>query len=79
MVNLVEDWEVLKEYAGDKIGFYQLLAGDKTFEVRVQTGRLGFKKEFSTEDSTLEEIKKFCETHGFIKISENQRDEDFFK
>jgi len=30
------------------LGFYQLLAVDKTFEMRVKTGRLGFKREFST-------------------------------
>ena len=79
MVNIIEDWDVLVEYAGDKLGFYQLLAGDKTFEIRVQTGRLGFKREFSTEDPDLEKIKNFCEKHGFIKISEHQRDEEFFK
>jgi hypothetical protein len=78
VVNLVEDWSILAEYAGEKLGFYQLIAGNKTFQVRVQTGRLGFIGEFSTEDPVLQEIKKFCEKR-FIKVSEHIRDEDFFK
>ena len=41
MVNLIEDWDVLEEYAGEKLGFFQLLATDGMFEVRVQTGRVG--------------------------------------
>jgi serine phosphatase RsbU (regulator of sigma subunit) len=41
LVNLIEDWDVLEEYAGEKLGFFQLLATDGMFEVRVQTGRVG--------------------------------------
>jgi serine phosphatase RsbU (regulator of sigma subunit) len=44
LVNIIEDWDVLKENAGEKLGFYQLLATDGMFEIRVQTGRVGFKK-----------------------------------
>ena len=47
MVNLVDDWEVLEEYAGEKQGFYQLLGVDGAIEIRVCTGRLGFRKEFA--------------------------------
>jgi hypothetical protein len=78
VVNLVEDWSILAQYTGEKLGFYQLIAGNKTFQIRVQTGKLGFIKEFSTEDPALEKITKFCEKR-FIKISEHMRDEDFFK
>jgi len=46
VVNIIEDWGVLEEYAGEKLGFYQLLANDGMFEIRVQTGRVGFKREF---------------------------------
>jgi hypothetical protein len=28
LVNIIEDWDVLEEYAGEKLGFYQLLADD---------------------------------------------------
>jgi len=44
MVNLVEEWEILEEYAGEKLGFYQILDCDGKIEVRVLTGKLGFKK-----------------------------------
>jgi hypothetical protein len=26
LVNIIEDWDILEEYAGEKLGFYQLLA-----------------------------------------------------
>ena len=32
MVNIIEDWDVLAEYAGEKLGFYQLLANDEKIE-----------------------------------------------
>lgn len=80
MVNLVEDWEVLEEYAGDKQGFYQVLGEGEAVEIRVAIGRLGFKKEFeSKNDALLNRILSFCKTRKLIRISENIRDEYFFK
>ena len=80
MVNLVEEWEVLEEYAGDKQGFYQVLADGEVVEIRVAIGRLGFKKEFANKsDSLLSRILSFCKSRSYIKISENVRDEFFFK
>jgi hypothetical protein len=80
LVNLVEDWEVLEEYAGDKQGFYQLLGEGEAVEIRIAIGRLGFKKEFeSKNDALLNRILAFCKTRKFIRISENVRDEFFFK
>ena len=80
MVNLIEDWGVLEEYAGDKLGFYQMLTVGSTIEIRVMTGRLGFKREFDDgNDKLLNQIIDFCKNHHFIKISENLRDEDFFR
>ena len=32
VVNIIEDWDVLEEYAGEKLGFYQLLANDEKIE-----------------------------------------------
>ena len=32
MVNIIEDRDVLAEYAGEKLGFYQLLANDEKIE-----------------------------------------------
>ena len=80
MVNLVENWEVLEDYAGDKQGFYQILGDSEAVEIRVAISRLGFKKEFDNKgDMLLNRILTFCKSRNFIKISENVRDDFFFK
>ena len=80
VVNIIEDWDVLAEYAGEKLGFYQLLSNDGIIEIRVQTGRIGFKKEFDKgDDPLLIKILDFCKKRRFIQISENMRDDQFFK
>ena len=80
MVNLVEDWEVLEEYAGDKQGYYQILYSATGVEIRVATGRLGFKNEFeSAKDPLLNRILSFCRSRKYVKVSENIRDDFFFK
>jgi len=80
LVNLVEDWENIEEYAGDKQGFYQIFSGGKGAEIRVTVGRLGFKQSFeNSKDQLLERIIKFCSFQNYVKISENIRDEQFFK
>ena len=80
MVNLVEDWESIEEYAGDKQGFYQVLQGGKGVEIRVTVGKLGYKESFdNAKDPLLERIIKFCGFQNYVKISENIRDEQFFK
>mgnify|MGYP001032600724 CR=1 FL=1 len=81
MVNLVEDWEVLEEYAENhKRGFYQMLTDAKNVEIRVSVGGLGFKKEFDNpQDPLLDRIIAFCKSQRYIKVSESIRDEYFFK
>lgn len=80
MVNLVEDWQAIEEYAGDKQGFYQVLQGGKGVEIRVAVGKLGFKQSFdNSKDPLLERIIKFCGFQNYVKISENIRDEQFFR
>ncbi|MFA5364603.1 MAG: hypothetical protein WC325_05410 [Candidatus Bathyarchaeia archaeon] len=80
MVNLVEDWESIEEYAGDKQGFYQILQGGKGVEIRVTVGKLGYKNSFdNSKDPLLERIIKFCGFQNYVKISESIRDEQFFK
>jgi len=80
LVNLVEEWETLEDYAGDKQGYYQVLGNIGTIEVRVATGKLGFKKEFDDNaDPLLTRILTFCKFRNYIKISETVRDELFFK
>jgi len=80
LVNLVDNWEALEEYAGEKQGFYQLLGVDGAIEIRVSVGKLGFKKEFgSGKDELLPRILDFCKSKRYIRISENIRAEQFFK
>ena len=80
MVNIIEDWDVIEEYAGEKLGFYQLLANDGRFEIRVLTGKCGFKREFDTgNDPLLTRILDFCRRHRYIQVSKKTRDEEFFK
>ena len=80
MVNLVEDWEIMEEYAGDKQGFYQIIAGGKGVEIRITVGRLGFKQSFDdSKDPLLDRIVRFCGFQNYVKVSENIRDEQFFK
>ena len=80
MVNLVEDWEVLEQYAGDKQGYYQVLSNDGTIEIRLAIGKLGFKKEFDNNaNPLLTRILSFCKSRKLIKVSETVRDEFFFK
>ncbi len=80
MVNLVEDWNVVEEYADDKMGFFQVLGDDEPVEVRVCVGRCGFKREFqSKSDPLLTRILAFCRREKYIKVSERVRDDSFFK
>jgi hypothetical protein len=80
LVNVVEDWKVLEEYAGEKLGFYQINGVCGKVEIRVVTGKIGFKQEYEdANDKEFVRIRDFCEKRHFIRISENVRDEAFFK
>ena len=80
MVFIVDDWGVLEEYAGERYGFYKLLIVDGTVEIRVQTGDVGFKKEFANrEDPLYNKILNFCRKNRFINVSHSAKDEIFFK
>ena len=80
MVNIIEDWGVLEEYAGEKLGFYQILDNDGSIEIRVQTGRVGFKREFEKpDDPLLMRVLDFGKKRRYIQIIQNLRDEEFFK
>lgn len=80
MVNLVEDWEVLEGYAGDKQGYYKVLSSDGLVEVRVAKGRLGFRKEFDKKaDPLFSRILALCNARKFVRINESVRDELFFR
>jgi hypothetical protein len=46
----------------------------------VSTGKLGFKKQYEKpDDPELAKILAFCRRRQFIQVSENIRDEAFFK
>ena len=80
MVYIVEDWETIEEYAGDKRGFYQVLPGGEGVEIRVTVGKLGFKQSFEdAKDPLLEKIVKFCGLQDYIKVSENIVTDYFFR
>jgi hypothetical protein len=40
LVNIIEDWAVLEEYAGEKLGFYQLLANTEKSNACLNTKML---------------------------------------
>jgi len=80
LVNLVEEWKVLENYAGFKRGFYQIIDDEKAMEIRVKVGELGFKRGFGNkEDPLLINILGFCKSKGYIEVSNNIMDEFFFK
>ncbi len=80
MVEIIQEWDVLEEYTGEKLGFYQVLEIDDKYEIRVQTGKVGFRKQFKKTDvDELNKITAFCEKRHFIKVIQHLRDEDFFK
>ena len=45
LVNIVEEWDVLVDYAWEKLGFFQINGVGGRFEMRVLTGKIGFKKD----------------------------------
>ena len=80
MVYLVDDWDVIEEYAGEKLGFYQILSDDGCFEVRVSTGRCGFKKTFEDgNDPLLTQILAFCKRHRYIRVAATINETLFFR
>ncbi|MDR1992982.1 MAG: hypothetical protein LBQ98_05745 [Nitrososphaerota archaeon] len=80
MVNLVEEWEILETYTGEKLGFYQLIDRDGKIEIRVTTGKIGFKKDYPCiDDVELTRILLFCKRRQFIQIHKTIQDNNFFK
>jgi hypothetical protein len=39
LVNIIEELDVLEKYAGEKLGFYQLLANEAKIDIRVLASR----------------------------------------
>ena len=53
VVNIIEDWDVLAEYDGEKLGFFQILVSDGAVEIRALTGKVAFKHEFASRDDPI--------------------------
>jgi len=80
LVYIVEDWDVVKEYACHKEGFYQIISSGDGEEIRLKTSQIGFLKDFkNSNDPLLEEIKKFCKDRHYIKVNGYIWSEKFFK
>ena len=79
MVYIVEDWDVVKEYAYHKDGFYQVISSGEGEEIRVKSGQIGYVNQFDNKnDPLLNEIKKFCKDGHYIKVNGNIWSEKFF-
>jgi hypothetical protein len=92
VVNIIEYWDVLAEYAGEKLGFYQILGADGTIEIRHKSILntqlyVNMEKVFfceSTEEytvkvaSTIEESCKLVEV-GFEFVTEMEGKKIFRK
>jgi len=80
MVETVNDWEVLAKYAGFKQGFYQITEEENITDIRVNVGRLGFKKEFDDpKDPLISHIIKFCKSESYVKLANTIEADHFFK
>ena len=80
LVFIVEDWDIVKEYACHKDGFYQIISSGEGEEIRLKSGQIGFLKNFDNpNDPLLEKIKKFCKDGHYIKVNGHIWSENFFK
>ena len=84
MVNLVEQWEEMEQYASRASyatarAFQKETVYEKT-RVRVLVGKFGFEKEFSDpKDQLLARIQSFCNSGKFLNVGKTIPDDQFFK
>lgn len=77
-VQITQDWEAFKQYAGYcRVGTYSLNATESGFTVRIHAGRLGYVEEFEgklgdprDEDARAKfmQIQEWVNLKGFIEI-----------
>ena len=85
MVFVTYDWSSFKEYAETcRVGTIQIVQTVDGVEVRVLTGRFGFRHSFKMRDDgkydkqeLYDEINEFCRLHGFIPVEHSVPDEQF--
>ena len=85
MVDLVEDWEDLADYARSlpesiRAGSsYQLRKSKHGVEIKVRVCKYGYSKEFKDEDDVeLIKILAFCKVEEFIKVTGSTPTDLFF-
>jgi hypothetical protein len=83
LVNLVENWEQLLDYAGraahQTARAYQIFQEKEKTILRILVGRYGYQKEFAdSKDPSLLEIVDKCDVDGFLNVSTTIPDDDFF-
>ena len=84
MVNIVEDWEEMEQYASRAayatVRAYQTVEYKNKVQVRVLVGKYGFEKEFSDlNDPLLTRILAFCNAGKFLSVGKTVPDDQFFK
>lgn len=91
MVFLTLDWRAFKEYATNcRLGTYQVKETTEGLEVRVRTGKLGFKTHIQgaiekdepkfadpKDEDVYNEIIEFCKLQGFTQVVGSIPDEQF--
>ena len=89
MVNIVEDWREMKDYAADasrqtgrayQVSEIETPDKNKVVQLRVQVGKFGFQMECpDRNDSLYREIVAFCQQESFLNVSKTIPDDQFFK
>lgn len=85
MVFVTFDWRGFKEYAETcRVGTIQIVKTTEGLEIRVLTGRFGFRRSFKMKDDGFyenqelyDEINEFCKLHDFIPVEHSVPDEQF--
>lgn len=84
MVNIVEDWEEMEQYASHAsyatARAYQTEKVNNKVHIRVLVGKFGFEKDFSDlYDPLLARILAFCNASKFLSVDKTVPDDQFFK
>jgi len=85
MVFVTFDWASFKAYAETcRVGTVQIVQTVDGVEIRVLTGRFGFRHSFKIRDDgnyeqqeLYDEINEFCRLNGFIPVEHSVPDEQF--
>jgi len=85
MTHILESWEDFIEYAGFcRYGAYQIIRyGENKAEVRVLAGKFGYVMEYELNDpdsrKTYEQVIRYVQEHGFMKVASTVPEEQFFR